>query len=312
MIRFVATTTSGKEYELPCIKRFRFYSDEAAPADLLIFVAIVDSRLFEFAFVRIFVDKKLFFDGVVDEQVTKQCNNNFELKIVARNRTAILLDNQAKPGLYKNVSLTEIFERHVKCHGFKEMLTDGNPKLESLLVKIRASEWHVLELFCKRAMGILPRISADGVLDVRKKVPGKLLNFKNTGGGQIYSSVSVTNRRYGAVSSVYVKGQNHEYGVCVPNLKAIGHETQIKRYIETPREYSGDGLKYAQEYIEKKNRNSFVVDILAPGIVEVRVGDVVNFEGEKLHFEGLTVSGVEHEMSEKQIVTKVRAYRERG
>jgi hypothetical protein len=312
MIRFVAITTSGKEYTFPYVKRFRFYSDEAAPADLLIFEAMADSRLFEFAFVKIFVDKRLFFDGVVDEQVTKQCNNNFELKIVARNKVAILLDNQAKPGLYQNVPLNEVFERHAKCYGFKTMLADSNPKLDSLLVKIGASEWHVLELFCKRAIGSSPRVTGDCVLDVRKKTPGKLFNFKNTGGGQIYSSVSVTNRRYGAVSSVYVKGQNHEYGVCVPNLKVIGHEIAVKRYIDTPLEYGGNGLEYAQEYIERKNRNNFVVDILAPGIIEVCVGDVVNFEGEGLHFEGLTVCGVEHELSGKQVVTRVKACKGKG
>ncbi|MDR1260295.1 MAG: hypothetical protein LBJ83_01005 [Oscillospiraceae bacterium] len=312
MVKFVATTISGQEHELRHIVQFKLCSNIVVPADSLVLNAITDDCLFEFAFIKMYIDEGLFFDGVVDEQVTRQRTTRFELRIAARSRVAILLDNQARPGIYKNISLGEIFERHVKCYGFSEMKADSNPRLEELLIKMGSSEWHVLDLFCKRTIGIKPKIGVNGILNLKKEWRGKSLLFKNSGGGQIYAEMIVVNRRYGIVSSVHYKGTDHKYSMCVTNPRAMGHGIVMKRYLEIPREFSGDGLRYVQEYLKGKNVKCGTVNILVPGVIDVCVGDRVTLESARVNFEGLVVSGVEHEMNSSKMVTRVETFKERG
>jgi hypothetical protein len=224
----------------------------------------------------------------------------------------MLLDNQAQPGIYRHVTLGEIFEKHVKPYGLKSMLADSNPTLEHFFVGMGASEWHVLELFCRRTLSTRPRINVDGVLDLRQNKSGRSLTIHNAVGGQIYSELSVTTRRQGRVSCVYLKGKDHRYNICVPNLSAMGNEIQTKRYLEIPREYEGDGLKYTKEYMEQKEQSCFFVDILMPRIVDVCVADKVNFLGNTLRFPDLVVVGVEQEMNGSAVFTKLKAHMGRG
>ncbi|MDR1354152.1 MAG: hypothetical protein LBJ38_01300, partial [Oscillospiraceae bacterium] len=81
MTRFTVVTVSGRVRSLGHIKSFRCCSSNTAPADLLTVEAVVENVAPEFAFIQMHINDRLFFDGIVDEQVVKCRNRNFNLKI---------------------------------------------------------------------------------------------------------------------------------------------------------------------------------------------------------------------------------------
>ena len=66
--------------------------------------------------------EKLLFQGKCDRQIVSLSQQGCRLTIWARSLAAALLDNEAIPQEYHNISVNEVFDKHIKPYGFRNDL----------------------------------------------------------------------------------------------------------------------------------------------------------------------------------------------
>lgn len=294
MIEAFLRTIDKVIYKIPYIISFQFWADEDVPADLLIIEALTDKLIPESVALEVKIDGELFFTGIIDEQITCMRGAYFESKLVARSKTALLLDNQARPQLYNRVSLNDIFERHIKPYGFAKINSPQNKTANNFLVKRGMSEWDVLSKFCKIVGLQEPHVLLDGTIEVNGRKPAKTIEFSNNNKERPFCDINILNRRVQSVSQVFIK-HGCDYQLCVPDLKATSHEIFRKRYFESEHVNKQDKLADAEVYLKGKNKLNFLVNIVVPQFIDVNISDKVVVTHKKGQISNLIVCGFKYE-----------------
>lgn len=161
---FWGELTDGTEMLLGDPLEAQLIYDSDAPADQLTAVFPAEKLWEDLAVVRIFHEGQVVFGGIVDEQNTRLSGEGFQVELVCRGWEALLLDNEAQPGVLKNPSLAMLWEKYFKSLGFMDILGDKEPKSGELTVEKGASCWELLEGFCREYLGTVPYVDGGGVL----------------------------------------------------------------------------------------------------------------------------------------------------
>lgn len=294
MIEAFLRTIDNVVLKIPYIISFQFWSDEDVPADLLVIEALTDKLIPKSVTLEVTIDGKLFFTGIIDEQITGMRGTYFESKLIARSKAALLLDNQARPQLYSRLSLSDLFERHIKPYGFLQINSPQNKTISNFLVKRGMSEWDVLSTFCKLVGLQEPYVLLNGAIEVNGRNSAKTIKFSNNSKEQPFCDINVLNRRAQSVSQVFIK-HGCDYQLCVPDLKATSHVIFRKRYFESKFASKQDKLAEAEAYLKSKNKLSFLVNIVVPQFIDVGINDRVLINHKKGQFSDLIVCGFKYE-----------------
>lgn len=306
-MNFVATTVDGENIELKFPIKVEINKSQDAPADDLEVTFINDFKIPEIKTIKAYDRENLIFDGIVDVGEYAKNNKGKFLNLICRSRAAILLDNEAYPQVYYTPSLFTIFNRHVKPYGFSKFIGDDKSFSTNFVVSKGMSEWEVLEDFCVNYLKKSPKITVDGIVDVKSENKSKLLLFSNSKNDAIkYSSITFLNKRYKVYSEVFAKeiGKG-EYNLNIENEDAKKRDIKRKRYINLTNNEKAT-LSYAKNMIKASNESSYEIKIICPQKVFAEIGDFVNLEDELITKENLSIYKIKYILDqnlERTIIT---------
>ena len=159
-MNYCCYTVSGKKVALLPPISVQINVHEDAPADDMTVIFPLIEQVPKIATIRVWNGEKPIFSGIIDEQIMGVTKNGAMLKLIARSRAALLLDNEAMPQEYHYPSLTQLYERHVEPYGFCGFIGNGGTFDTKMTITKGMSEWQVIEEFCVRCFGTLPVVTA--------------------------------------------------------------------------------------------------------------------------------------------------------
>lgn len=175
------TTVSGQRMLLgePTEAALRF--DEDAPADLLRVRFPAERCWEELSELCLCEGEETVFRGVVDEQNTSLDGDGVTVELICRSKEALLLDNEAAPGMQANMDLESLEDRLLEPLGLLLGEGDRTVSRAGRMVKKGQSCWTVLAGFCEEALGLTPWVDGEGLVQcvlppVKKMEPREVLS----------------------------------------------------------------------------------------------------------------------------------------
>lgn len=254
------------------------------PADELSAVFPLTERVPELKNIFLYNERlECLFYGIVDVQKFFYKSSGSFFSLNARNKVALLLDNEAEPQSYSLPSLGVIFKRHIEPYGFESLLGSGKSFAKDFVVTKGMSEFEVLESFCVNYLGVYPRFLEDSTLDATGDHKKSSIVFSNELDNAIrYSSISEVFRRYKQYSEIYVKaGDDTRYSLSVKNEDAINKGICRKRYINVSSSEDMP-ISYGEKLLKNSSKSSYEVVVSLPGSIDLNVGDIARVKDSTL------------------------------
>lgn len=268
---YTGYTPQGEKIELGAPLSVVFNRDEDAPADDFTVIFPCRSGLPSITGIRVTRGNEVVFDGMVDEQIFQIASNGCTLKIIARSRVALLLDNEALPQTYIHPSLQTIFDRHAAPYGFSGFVGNSGAFSDKMTVTKGMSEWQVIQYFCAYFLGTSPKVIPDGLLDASGKTPDGQLDFSNTGSSIPYLSFSVGSKYHTLISEIYAQtGKTGAYAIKSTDEKSAELGVVRKRYLSASK--NGDAYFGAKRMLQATRRKFREYILLCPGYVTAELG----------------------------------------
>lgn len=290
-MKFYAVTPKGDRIKLDNLISLNINIEEKVPADDLtaVFGADITDEL---AKIEIYKNEKLFFCGIVDEQINVYPNGYIYTKISARSMAALLIDNEAMPQVYVNPNALTVFLRQVKSVGINEYVCEKKPFAGRITISKGQSRWDAVDSFCRSCLGTIPEVSADGKLLMCGYVPDKTLFFGENGIRVSYAHIC--RKRHKLISDVFVKTSSAgDYTVAIKNETAQANGVMRQRYLNIS-QTAGAGLDVGKNIIKEGNRECFTAAINVPGFFADVIGQKAVFEQRGKRYENLFVSKVRY------------------
>ncbi len=223
--------------------------DRDAPADLLRVKFPADRLWGELEEVLLLENGETVFRSVVDEQNTALSASGLTVELVARSLEALLLDNEAQPGVMNSPSLPVLEDRLLKPLGLALGEGDRDTKRGALTVNQGESCWTVLERFCGGFLGVVPFVDREGRVQC-SGVPGTELELEQVLSAQISRMPC---RRIGEVWQQSCRGL---YDTRYRNPR---HSVRRRRYL------SAESGQSPKTILEAGDRDSFLLTVTCAG-----------------------------------------------
>lgn len=289
-MKILITTLSGRLVRPRQTLAFSLDESLFAPADALD-VTISDTLDECAGSVLVYDGETLLFDGFVDRQQVTEGMSGACTRIRARSRGALLLDNEAQPQTYQRTTARDIFNRHLKPHGFRRIV-GHRLELGSFVVGKGMSEWEVLLSFLEKTTGAYPRLLPDGTVNIETYLKSeRRVHLSNTRPGAArYTSYEIRYDRCAPIAKILIENENGLYTTCVQNPVATAAGISRKRYQTTPKEYADAPVRNAKLTIRDSLRDYFTVTVTAAG-TGIDLLDLCVFEPMKDYPGELIVTG---------------------
>ena len=288
MLRVIATDTKAERHSLSLPLSAVLSRDLNTPADNLTleFPFVLEREL---AFIDIYYDDKKIFSGIVDEQIIL-LQKGVKSKLVCRSKAALLLDNEAKPQSFTDVSAKLLFERYAKPLGFNLRGAQDATLKGNFVVKKGVSCWQVLQDFSKAVWGAF----------------GSEIVFSDSGRGVAFTSFEYNRLRCKMISKVRVKVKSGEdYKVLVNSNDAQKSKVVRERYLNAT-ELSNKTLADADRLIKASETASEKAVLTVPlCMTDVRSWSVCVESKDLGRLDGLCVTGIRYSISENEEFTRL-------
>ncbi len=262
-MKYCCYTVTGRAIPLLPPISVTINAHEDAPADDITVVFPLMKSLPEVVTIRVWQGERPVFSGIVDEQIMQVTGSGTVLKIVARSRAALLLDNEAMPQKYVDPSLTLLYERHVAPYGFCGFIGNGAPFRTDMTITKGTSQWQVIEEFCIKCFGTIPCVTADDYIDCSGETPKETLVFDNCDEQAMdYISVVYRNKFFKRISELYVQPKaGQPYSSVFHDEYAHKLGIQRRRFVVS-NNYRGKRM------ISSAKRKAFEVAVVCPGGIQ--------------------------------------------
>ncbi|MBQ2944278.1 MAG: hypothetical protein IJD93_06290 [Ruminococcus sp.] len=303
MLRIVATDTKEERHSLSLPLSAVLSRDINTPADSLS-LEFPSALWQELAFISVYDDDKEIFSGVVDEQIII-LHKNARTKLVCRSKAAFLLDNEAKPQSFRDVSAKLIFERYAKPFGFKLADVEDASLKGSFVVKKGVSCWQVLQDFSKAVWGAVPYVFGD-TLFLNGKASESEVVFSDCGKGVAFTSLEYNRLRCKLISKVRVKLKSGEdYNALVTSTDAQDRKVVRERYINAT-ELSSKTLADAERLIGASKTASEIIVLTVPFCMTDALAVCACVESSEIgRLDGFCVTGIRYSFSENEEFTRL-------
>ncbi len=299
--QFVGIAQGGQQLPLSPMVELEYTDTWGVCAQILTARFLWEKTLPELVYLNAFWEGELVFSGIVDQQELLLQQGTRFLEVQARGMGALLLDNEALPQTYVNVTLSQIYARHIQPYGFGDIQCGRDPLLSYYTVPKGASEWEVLETFCLRTMGVVPRVDALGQLWVGQAETPQVFFLSNRGSGIPYLQLRDTTKQREVLSQVVVRDSQYVYGTAVDN--PWGSTLPRRRYLIPASEWanypSGNALLKLREAMAAK----WSLAVTVPQLLPAAPGDLVTLEDDVLPVSRQFVRQVRHTMGSAGALT---------
>lgn len=228
MLTLKAFDMHNKAIQLPDFLSLEMHSEENVPSDLL----YIKFPYFENAdcirTIELVKAQKCIFTGICDEvDFEKSASGNF-VTITLRDKISLLLDNEALPAMYKNITARVLYDRYIKDLGFDGYIADESCLSGDFLIKKGTSVYEVINAFSKAVYNSSPSV-----------VNNKICFFSNASNEKTvftnkdYYKIKVTKSPVNLISKVKVKTSEKDFYTTVKcNEFAQSKGVLRQRYID--------------------------------------------------------------------------------
>lgn len=275
-------TVSGEKFILRDLIHLEISSSWDYPADTadVLFPAMPALKGIELKCARLeCVDdsKGLIFKGPVDEFITTADEKGHLSRIKARSLVANLLETEALPGTYWNLSIHDFFNDYLLPYGITsyEGPVRDCPKL---VIRKGTCIWTALEIYAKTFFQVQPRVKPDGTLVLGNLENGNRFLISNESGIQ-FLSAELHFRRRGIIRKVHIKNMaSGSYDRTEESSFAASLGALPVRYLHP----SPDWLQVqtdsaADAILARGKREAVTIRIVLPESTSIIPGDIVRF-----------------------------------
>ena len=234
---------------------------------------------------------RLLFEGGIDRQHTQVDERGVVLEIEARDKGAVLLDNEARPKAYENLTVQRMFQDLIAPHGF--LLVDSYPAINvpSFTIRKGQSLWDAFCTLARLSYGHLPHVRGDMVITA---FPPGGETWVLGGKDYPFSSLSQTISHYNVLSRVLIRDAAGSYTTAVANPDAQSRGIRRTRYFIPAGEYACKPLWDADQRIRRSMRQMMQVELELPGILELSPGETVWVNDQLASLPNLQVEQITH------------------
>ncbi len=248
------------------------------------------------------------FTGTLDEQTITENDQGRRIKLIARGAGGVLLDNEALPQLYTNISLSDLFNNHIRPYGFQTLIADDNPFFNRYQILKGVSEWEAFSNFFRNTAYGNAFIDDDDNIVCRMAEPsGTTHTFSNRdAAARHYANLKITNNRYSPITRFVIRDDEGVYSYAYDNSKTDQLRLKRKRYLIPSVEYtlsSNGGIIDASLRIRRSMLGKLVITLTCPDLLACGVRDRVNLDTGFEQFEGLFVQQVRYKLAASGITT---------
>lgn len=280
MVKVTLIDRDGAEWTPRAIWKLVIEVDEGAPADSL-YAEFPYTACPESVGVRVFSDGVEVFCGVVDEEEHVSDNSGETLRISARSKAALLLDNEAAPCGYDHPSAALMYERYAKPFGITLSETDDAVYFGEQSVLKGASCYSVLKNFCTACYSSLPRVSGTGALSLKGMMKEDETRFGNGEGEVRFLSLSESRKRCEEISEVIVKtSDSGGYALPIKNQSALSRGIVRRRYLNATLNQSP--MRCADAMIANGQRKAYSIKLRCPSCLLGHEGDRARVNSERI------------------------------
>lgn len=231
-MRYEGVSAAGERFDLGLPVRVQLRMKEDSPAHGFTGLFLDRTEFPAFLYCNVYdEDDVLLFGGVVDGQSRQVSVEGAVVELTARSKASLLLDNEAKPQTYLNPSLGELFQHHGAPYGLQKFQGKTSRYYWTYVIPKGTSEWQVFWDFCVYCIGIEPRVTPDGILDVTGGNPSGILRFSNIDGIP-YTSLTHNRRPDKQLSQLWMQDALGDgYTTNLLDLSAIRAGIQRTRYV---------------------------------------------------------------------------------
>ena len=271
--RVIVSDTSGRESELlPSFIRWRRSLE--SPAEGFSGRFPVSSRPGELVSMRLQRNGGGLFEGKIDTQRLSLSGDGMVLTLEARSRGGLLLDNQATPFVYENISTQGLFGWLIAPFGF--VLVASSPRsLPEFTVRAGQTAWAAFSVFTRLTYGRVPYVSGDMVV-VAPTDPGHSVIIG--GRERPISRLEHIINHYRPISRIYIRDEEGEYSTFVSNPDAPSRGIVRERFLAPSGEFASIPQWDAAARIRRSMREMERVVAELPGFHMQRPGGGVVVE----------------------------------
>lgn len=220
------------------------------------------------------------FSGFCDQQVVREDENGRTFTLQARSRGGLLLDNEALPRTYYNVTAREIFRSHLRPYGFTKLSIPKDHEAGIFTVSKGMSEWEVFCAFCMRAFGRYPVIAQGDRVAVETRSRSPVAKVTNRPGeeGLRYLRVEDTLRRASVISEMILRDKQGNYSRRLENPFGNPWKARRRRYVIPAAEYATVPTADGYQQFLNAQRGVHVAEAVLPGWADLWPGDCVEMD----------------------------------
>ena len=217
--------------------------------------------------------EQLVFRGVVDECVRTISSAGERLELSGRGLAALLLDNEALPRDYGTATAEDILDGHVRPYGISVAPGYALPAVNRFSVAAGSSEWSVVYDFARYHGGVLPRFDREGRLVLSPWSGGAPHVL---GDSTPVTELTVTDKRYGALSAVWVRDRYRDHVEKVTDPDFLAQGGSARRVITVPGRGDWQAMRYTGRYqLERAGRERLRIRAEIPELFWVWPGEMV-------------------------------------
>ena len=285
-LSFYLYTPQGERQKKENPVSFSWVTSADTPADSLkaVFLCEPSDIGKETAEIEVKSGSRRLFHGICDRRSICREQNGQTLVLWARSDGALLLDNEAIPQEYEQVSLEEIFDRHIRPYGFQNSLDSGG-SLPFYRVEKGVSEWEAFAGFCRMAVRKTPYLNGAKVLFLSPGQGTKILLPQQT---PLYSVEEITDRT-GVISKALLRDANGKYTIGIENKQAKELGICRTRCV-IPNSQRQWTQKDAEYRLIQSMRGRKRTEICVSGLFLWELGEQINLRQGELNLSGNIVS----------------------
>jgi len=248
---------------------------------------------------------RVIFSGQIDSQRSIISDRGKLLRIDARSRGALLLDNQAKPEILTHVQMATAFNLFARPYGFTLFNPQPPKALATYTVRAGISEWEALSGYSQRAFGITPFVEEDAVI-INRPSSHTVINISNTGDGLRFTRLESAYIPYSIISDIILRGPDGIYDSSVHNSASRFHGTRRRRFIVPSNEFVDSSSLDANQRIRRSMLDSQSVLVTLTGFVDLPIGQQVAILDSSFSMHNLLIGERRWILDENGSVTKLR------
>lgn len=294
----VKNLKTNRIYRITSFKRYQVEQSLTIPADYFSFTmgnyeSEISNAISAGDEISFFIDDKLILLGNIDDIEVVYENANNDININGRDKTSLLLDNDAVPATFYKLNLKQYLDKKLPNYNIKKYTVSDNYVFDKIVISPGESEWGVIEKLINER-GLYSRFEID-TLKIEKLRSDTRVNYvfsNDLGWGIKIKKMSINlssdvKNEVQVYSSQYAREEKK-----ASNIKGSARDNNLKirkRMIidDSDLENKSQADKKAREELNRVNRNAFVIEIETKTNQRILVGHIARIKVDKLNLDCL-------------------------